>query len=312
MKELVDFAEQRITRGSVSFSFAAKLFPRAVRENAFLIYAWCRHCDDVTDGSDLGRASSTHAPANLGAVFELESFTRRAMQGPEASLPAPFAALALANQRSPFPVQYCLDLLAGMRADAEGRRYETLADLRHYAYQVAGTVGLMMSHQMGLHREDALDEAVRLGIALQLTNIARDVREDFGRGRLYLPLAWLREAGLTEANCLDPSRASVLYGLVQRLLDVADEDYTHGRRGLAALPWRAALAVGVAASVYRGIGEKIRRLGPRALEERAILSRGERLGCALRGTFWVLRTTYERLRQPQRKPVLIQRIWRPQ
>jgi phytoene synthase len=149
--------------------------------------------------------------------------------------------------RRAIPKPYVQELLLGMQMDVEDTRYETLPDLLLYCHRVAGVVGLMMCHVLGARTQASLANAVHLGVAMQLTNICRDVAEDAQRGRTYLPARWL---------AADPT-ASV----VARLLDEADRYYRSGERGIIALPFRAALAVRTARHVYAAIGSELRRRG---------------------------------------------------
>ena len=310
--QVLSHSWERISRGSMSFSLAARFFPQKLREGASLLYSWCRYCDDETDLTELGFGARPQDQAVTPAI--LREWTLRSL-APDAkidALPPSYAALALVASRHPFPAVYCMDLIDGMEDDRASVRYETLDHLRLYCYRVAGTVGLLMSHIMGLRDERALDNAVSLGIALQLTNIARDVGEDFERGRIYLPLEWLRAEGLEPTQLLNPAQHEKLFALVERLLRHAEEHYVQGVSGLEALPLRASFAVAIAASVYRGIGEKILSTGPRSLQERTILTGLEKAVCAWRGLVWALRTIPKRIMKPQKQLVTIQRIWRPQ
>jgi phytoene synthase len=177
---LMQHATQTIEVGSKSFAAAAKLFPPATRRSVLMLYAWCRHCDDVVDGQELGfntaaPALATHdARAELGQLYDQ---TRRAYAG-EPMLDPAFAAfqeVALSNAIAP---RYAFDHLAGFAMDVDEARYETIDDTLRYCYHVAGVVGLMMASIMGARDERVLDRACDLGLAFQLTNIARDIVED--------------------------------------------------------------------------------------------------------------------------------------
>jgi len=149
--------------------------------------------------------------------------------------------------------------------DIAGRRYRTLEDTLDYAYHVAGVVGIMMARVMGVRDEVALDRACDLGLAFQLTNIARDVMEDARIGRVYLPGEWLDAAGARVEGEL-PSPA--LYAVILRLLDAAEPYYASSFTGLAALPPRCAWAIAAAARIYRAIGTRIRAGGPATYRRR--------------------------------------------
>jgi 15-cis-phytoene synthase len=148
-----------------------------------------------------------------------------------------------------------------MAMDVRGTRYGTLKELVFYCYRVAGTVGLMMSHVMGLRDETALKHAADLGIAMQLTNIARDIREDAAMGRIYLPLSWLQEAGIRFEEIAAPEHREKLAMLTRRMLREADRYYRSWDLGLWYLSFRSACAVAAARHVYSEIGSSLLRKG---------------------------------------------------
>lgn len=269
-----------IRAGSHSFAAASRLMAPETRDAAWLLYAWCRHCDDAIDGEHLGRAAAE--PGGRAALDALVGRTHRALCGEPAADPV-FAGLQRVVREHAIPHSYPLELLEGFAMDVEGRRYLTLEDVVSYAYHVAGTVGLMMAHVMGVRDEPTLGQASALGIALQLTNIARDVRDDARAGRVYLPEAWLAEAGVAPAAVGDPAQAEPVAAVVRRLLDAAAGFYRTGDGGIARLPWRSAWAVTVARGVYSEIGALVRRRGPAAWDTRAIVSRPRKLAWVLRG-----------------------------
>jgi phytoene synthase len=173
-----------------------------------------------------------------------------------------------------------------MAMDVAGQRYETLAQLQLYCHRVAGVVGLMMAHVFGVRDDAALTAAAQLGIAMQLTNICRDVAEDWQRGRLYLPDDRLQQHGVggLAAELGRPLPAAAvrpIAGVVRDLLALADRQYRAGRRGIGALPWRAGLAVRAAASIYAAIGDRIRERGCDVTARRAIVSRARKLALAV-------------------------------
>jgi len=189
------------------------------------------------------------------------------------------------------PREYPEELLNGMAMDAVGQRYETLEELLQYCHRVAGVVGLMMCHAMGIADDRATVHAGHLGIAMQLTNIARDVAEDWSRGRVYLPLEWL--GPLPANDCpLDDSR---VVPVVERLLCVADRYYASGDRGLACLDRRSRFAVRVARTVYADIGEAVRRTGCRPSAGRARTTRTQKLLAVLAAGWWATNERYQRL-----------------
>ncbi len=276
---------EAIRLGSLSFAGAARVFDPGTREAAYLLYAWCRHCDDQIDGELLGLR--TGEPAQVAGAQRrrlegLVDLTRRTLDGESVGDPA-FEALGRVVRQHRIPAIYPFELLEGFAMDVEGRRYRNLEDLLQYCYHVAGVVGLMMAHVMGVREETALRRAADLGLALQLTNIARDVVDDARAGRLYLPLEWLAEAGIEPVEVALPGNRERLAGVVRRLLDEAERYYASGDLGLKSLPLRSAWAVAVARGVYREIGQLVRARGALAWEARAVVPRRLKLAWLARG-----------------------------
>jgi 15-cis-phytoene synthase len=250
---VVRTAAATIAARSRSFALASRLLAPAERARAVVLYAWCRRVDDAIDG--VAAAARPAALAALGS--ELDAIY--ADRGDD-SLAAAMAELVA---RCRIPRRYPEELVAGMAMDAAGWRYETVDDLLLYCHRVAGTVGLMMSHVLGVTDDAALASAAHLGIAMQLTNIARDVDEDWRLGRLYLPDALLARHGAPDlaAALGQPLPAAALPAIAAataELLATADGFYASGDRGIPALGARAALAVRTARLVYAAIGDTVR------------------------------------------------------
>ena len=196
MDRVVDHGQTVIEQGSKSFAAAARLFDPETRGRAYMLYAWCRHCDDQTDDQVLGFDGSQLSPEEGRArVDRLQEQTRRALSG-EATDDPIFAGLQRVVAASDMPHRYPMEHLEGFAMDVAGREYRTLDDTVEYCYHVAGVVGIMMAYIMGVRDEPTLDRATDLGLAFQLTNICRDVLEDAEVGRVYLPRDWLAEAGV--------------------------------------------------------------------------------------------------------------------
>jgi phytoene synthase len=277
MDPLLAYSQQSIAQGSKSFAMAARLFDRRTRARAMLLYAWCRHCDDQIDGQELGLPQRQPDRALQEERLQaLHRQTRSAMAG-EAQQGAAFQSFQRVVSECDIPARYPLELLDGFAMDVRGERYRNLNDTLRYCYHVAGTVGAMMACAMGVTDYATLVRGIHLGIALQLTNIARDVMDDASVGRLYLPADWLEEAQVT------PEPASVLEEpdrvahVVRRLLDAAEPYYASARHGVVRLPYRSAWAVNAAARVYREIGSLVRRRGSEAWSTRTSASNGRKL-----------------------------------
>lgn len=272
--KLGQHAAQTIAAGSKSFATAARLFDPDTRRSAMMLYAWCRHCDDVIDDQQLGfPAKETHEAHETGSESSesrlnvLRQLTRRAYAGEPIQSPA-FAALQEVTLRHGIPERYPLAHLDGFAMDVAQRRYITFDDTVDYCYHVAGVVGVMMAWIMGARDEATLDRACDLGLAFQLTNIARDIIEDAQIGRCYLPEQWLEEADIPRQEMTAPQHRQALAGLAQKLIDLAEPYYDSAQGGLTALPPRCAWAIATARSVYREIGIKVKANGARAWDSR--------------------------------------------
>ena len=280
---LMDHATRTIEVGSKSFAAAARLFDPATRRSVLMLYAWCRHCDDVVDGQELGFNVAQQAPHDPAAELAmLEAQTRRAYAGEPMQDPA-FAAFQEVALRHRIEPRYALDHLAGFAMDVQDVRYETLDDTLRYCYHVAGVVGLMMASIMGAHDARVLDRACDLGLAFQLTNIARDIVEDARMGRCYVPAQWLREAGIPVDEVADPRHRAALAKVAARLVDEAEPYYDSALEGIAALPLRSAWAIASARNVYRQIGIVVKRRGAHAWDQRAGTGKAMKLWLLARG-----------------------------
>lgn len=270
---LVAAASDTIRLGSRSFHAASQVFDRTTRERAWLLYTWCRHCDDVADGQVLGQAGGQG-----GDVAEVEALTRRVLAG-EAVAGLPYEALAAVLAEVRIPDEFLLDHIAGFALDAADWRPQSEADLVRYCYHVAGAVGCMMAVVMGVDPDDreTLNGASALGIAFQLSNISRDIADDAAAERCYVPADWLAEAGLGEAALLAAENRDLLVGLVKRLTDLSAAYEVEARAQVHALPFRARWAVLAAARIYGKIGRRVAALGPDAWDRRVVVRRRRKL-----------------------------------
>jgi phytoene synthase len=259
--------------GSRSFALASTLLPRRVREPATVLYAFCRVADDAVD----------EAPKAMEATIDgLRTRLHRAYAGRPDDVPVDRAlSWVVREQRVP---RALLDgLLEGMAWDAEGRRYESIDQLYGYAARVAGTVGAMMSIVMGRRAAEVVARACDLGVAMQLTNIARDVGDDARRGRIYLPLSWMREAGVDPVRWLArPQPEAAIACVVERLLAEADALYRRADQGIAALPPDCRVAIGAARFIYADIGRSIAHAGFDSVTRRAVVGSPRKLWLVVR------------------------------
>ncbi|MEO1223137.1 MAG: phytoene/squalene synthase family protein [Pseudomonadota bacterium] len=287
--ELIKLSERVIAEGSKSFAAASRLLDRRARESAVLLYAWCRYCDDMVDGQTLGQGRVDREGSASERLEDLRRQTAAALESSVAVDP-PFEALRLVVRRHGIPHAAPRHLLDGFSLDLTNVRCATFQDTLLYAYHVAGVVGLMMAWTMDVSDESTLDRACDLGLALQLTNIARDVLADAEIGRIYLPVDWLDEADVP----IDPERFSdhkqPLVAVVGRLLDQAEPYYGSALVGIGALRARRAWSIAAARAVYREIGVAVRRSGAEAWDNRAGVSKPRKLALltgALAQTAWL-------------------------
>ena len=304
VKAALEQCRWMIRKGSKSFSLAAKLFDSETRDAAFFLYGWCRYCDDQVD--DAGKTASQDQLAKR--IKALKEDTAAAFSFVEQREPV-FVALQYIVHRYGIPAHYALELIEGMAMDARGTRYNSLKELLLYCYRVASTVGLMMSHVMGLRDESALKHAADLGIGMQLTNIARDIIEDAAMGRIYLPLSWLQEAQIPAAEVAAPEYREKLAMLSLRLLREADRYYRSGDAGLWYLSFRSACAVSASRQVYSEIGSLLLRKGARAWDQRTYVTRSLKLWVVIRGVLSLLRSVPGRLSRPW-FPAPLRIVWK--
>lgn len=256
-----------LRNGSRSFFAASFLLPRKVREPASALYAFCRLADDAVD-LDGG---------NADAVQRLRERLDRAYGGrPQANPVERAFADVVVHYEIPRALPEAL--LDGLAWDAEGRRYRDLAELHAYSARVAGTVGAMMALLMGVRTPALLARACDLGVAMQLTNIARDVGEDARAGRIYLPLDWLHQAGIdAEAWLATPVYTGALGTVISRLLDSAKSLYRQADHGIAALPRGCRPGIRAARLLYAEIGHELARTGFDSVTRRTVVPAGRKL-----------------------------------
>ncbi|MEM1268276.1 MAG: phytoene/squalene synthase family protein [Pseudomonadota bacterium] len=248
-----------IRHGSKSFHAASRLLPPHVRAPALALYAFCRLADDAVD---LGQDKYT-------AVERLAERLDAAYAGRPVDTPADRAFARMVEDHD-MPRALPEALIEGFAWDAEERQYETLSDVRAYSARVAATVGAMMTVLMGVRDPHALARACDLGVAMQLTNIARDVGEDARAGRIYLPLAWMRDQGLDPDTFLaEPCHSRPLAQVVHRLLAEARRLYHRAETGIADLPLACRPAIFAARLIYAAIGTEVARADHDSITHRA-------------------------------------------
>ena len=270
---------RRITRTEArNFYFAFLTLPAERRRAIYVAYAFCRYCDDSVD------AEGT-TDEKLARIARLRRMLAEAYDG-QASEPV-FVGLADVADNYQIPQEYFEEVLNGVESDLVKTRYSDFAELRGYCYQVASVVGLICIQIFGYHGgEDARRHAIDLGLAMQLTNICRDVREDWELGRVYLPQDELRRYGVTEEDLAAGAVTDSFAKLLQFQIDRAREYFASGRLLLPYLPRRSRACPAALGSIYGAVLDRIERSGYDVFEERIGLSSGAKV--ALMARAWLL------------------------
>jgi len=257
-----------------TFYLGTMLTSRPKRRALWALYAWCRRTDELVDGV---HAETTTPDTLLDWEKQLEAaFAGKATNAPD-------LALADTIKRYPIAIQPFKDMVAGMRMDLSYDRYQTFDDLHLYCYRVAGTVGLMSAAVMGFETSDpnviatATEAAIALGVAMQLTNILRDIGEDAERGRIYLPLEDLRNFNYSEQdlfNCVVDERWE---NLMQFQVQRARQFYTQAEKGISALCRDSRWPVWSSLMLYRNILNAIEQNNYEVFGKRAYVSTSNKL-----------------------------------
>jgi phytoene synthase len=298
---LVAYAHDSIARGSKSFATASRLFGRTTRERVWLLYAWCRKCDDMADGQDHGGEMAAIAdPAARLAI--IRNLTDRALAGEATGDPA-FDCLGVVARERGLTRKMAEDVIEGFALDTSGWHPRRESDLYRYCFHVAGAVGIMMAVVMGVSPDDGdtLDRACDLGLAFQLANIARDIAEDSRAGRCYIPDDWLAQLDIEPGAHLRPHNRHKLALIGRWLTDEAGQYEASARVGATRLPFRARWAVLSAAGIYGDIARKVRAAGEAAWDGRVYTTRTEKAR-------WVARAFWEAVRNDH-KPLSRDGLW---
>ena len=243
-----------------SFYWASFFLPKKNRIAASRLYSICRYLDDVADNSKLDTSSQIKNIFNQ--IKENES-----------------SEINIFFKKNNINLSILKDLIDGLISDQQNVRVTDEKELIDYSYKVAGTVGLMMLPIINTKDAEARKHAIDLGIAMQLTNIARDVYEDAKMNRLYLPKEWLGQVSISDLidNKLDDQKKKLIELSIKNLIELSDKFYANGFSGMKFIPLRTRLAIFFAAKIYKGIGEKIKSGGYVYKLERIYLSKLEKL-----------------------------------
>lgn len=289
-----DYARQLTATYSKSFYLSARLLPEDRRWATFALYGFCRYADNLID---LPRERS-HSEL-LAEAHELSEEVRRAYRRGESEHPIvkPFIATALTYD---IPEEYPLDLIEGVKMDLTETRYASFEDLHLFAYRVAGVVGLMMTHVMGYKSDLAFDYAETLGIAMQLTNILRDIKEDKDMGRIYLPREEMAAFGVREDDILQERMSPGMRELVKAQVKRAHHLYEEAQPGIAMLSKESQFAIYAASRLYRGILYRIERHDYNPFKGRVFVPGKQKLAVLLNE---LARTRLDFMPQPELIPL---------
>ncbi len=266
--------QELIQQGSKSFYAASLLLPSDMRMPTYAVYAFCRIADDAVDDEGASRTATSRLRQRLQAVYT----------GQPENHPCD-RALADVVVMYDLPRPLFEALIEGLEWDQAGRSYDSIEELHAYAARVASAVGTIMTCIMGRKSAKTLARACDLGVAMQLTNIARDVGEDARNGRVYLPRDWLVDAGLTPEDLIaKPQMSPALATVVKRLLYHADSLYEQSLLGIADLPMRSRPAINAARRIYAAIGDQISANGYDVINLRAFVPTFRKLGLAIAAT----------------------------
>jgi phytoene synthase len=265
-------------RHSRSFRFAAALLRGADRERVARVYAWCRFTDDLVD---IPSASMYQTAQRLDAWL---ACSRMAYDGRPCGVPLVDRVMGDMAERD-IPFAYAEDLATGVRSDMTFSLIEDVAALQLYSHRVAGVVGCWLTELHGVRDSWMLERASALGAAMQVTNILRDVGEDWDRGRVYLPLTMMHRHGLVPHDIGAMRRGirpldAAYRRLIEELMRMAEDGYDAGREAMPMLPVHFRHSVAVAAAVYEGIHDVIRRNGYDNVHRRAVTSTGNKVALA--------------------------------
>jgi phytoene synthase len=258
----LDACVEMMRGGSKTFFAASRFLPQRVRSASIALYAFCRVADDMVDQGGVIEDSLRVLHHRLDLIYAgtpIDTVEDR--------------ALSIVVHRHALPRHLLDALLDGFAWDGHGRQYDTMEDLHGYAARVAGSVGAMMCWIMGPQQASTLARACELGVAMQLTNIARDVGEDARNQRIYLPLQWMREEGLQPVDWMkNPVCNPGVQRVIHRVLDEADRLYKRSMAGIAELPRDCRCAILAAGLIYGEIGNELRRLDLDSVNHRAVVS----------------------------------------
>jgi phytoene synthase len=275
-----DYSRALAKKSGSNFYYSFLLLPREKRDALCVVYAFMRHCDDLADSAanlDSARSRLSNVRLNLFKMREAKvvaSHLESEIHNPQLFWPA----LNDVIDRHDIPPRHFHEVIDGVEMDLNVTRYETFEDLYRYCYCVASAVGLVCLRIFGFKSDAALLPAEHLGIAFQLTNILRDVKEDAGRGRIYLPKEDLRQFDVTESEIFEGRWSERLARLVHFEAERAESFYTRAEPLLAMVDPSSRAALVAMARIYHGILRKIQKPSFNVLARRARVTTPVKLG----------------------------------
>ena len=280
LKEAYKYCESVTRKHAKSFYFANKFLPKHKQRAVYALYALCRHVDDEVDEAGVENAEQAERAVSvwkqrLEEVYELIPVASKPGKSSETDLV--FAAWEDLLSNYPIPLEHPLDLMKGVLMDTHINRYATFEELYVYCYRVASTVGLMSSEILGYQDGEALKYAEALGIAMQLTNILRDVREDAEMGRIYLPLEDLERFGVSEDQVFSSVFDSQFKKLVSFEIERARKYYRLGEQGIPMLERDSRFCVLLASRIYEQILDEIEKQDHNVFAGRAFTSSSQKM-----------------------------------
>ena len=274
------YCESVTKKHAKSFYFAARFLPRHKQQAVYPIYALCRHVDDEIDES---------AAENQEKAIKAVEKWRAGLENVYAGVPGSeqpstdngqtlvLSAWREVLKTSKIPLNLPLELIEGVLMDTHTNRYETFEELYVYCYRVASTVGLMSSEILGFSDRKALEYAEKMGVGMQLTNILRDVKEDAGRGRIYLPQEDLRRFNVSEEQVFAGQADDNFIRMMKFQVARARDYYSEGERGIGLLEKDSRFTVLLASKIYGKILDEIERQNFDVFRRRAHTTKGQKL-----------------------------------
>ena len=261
MKDLKLNSIKDLKNEGKSFYWASFFLPKKSKNNAGILYSICRYFDNIADKNNKDMSLFLKE-----SIKEIKSNNKNEVN--------------IFLKKNEINVLIFADLIRGLISDQKDVKIKNQTDLIKYSYFVAGTVGLMMSKIIGVKNIKASSCAIDLGIAMQLTNIARDVYEDAKLKRIYLPSEWIPNINLYELNgqkTISLEQETTISNAINGLIDLSEKFYFNGFSGLKYIPLKTRLGIFIAANIYKGIGIKIKKNGKKYLKKRIYLNYYEKL-----------------------------------